>query len=58
MVEFVAFASKCIQLVHEIGDFRGYTNVLGNVCYSLKLDFVVLDCVNDPTFTYLNLRDV
>jgi serine carboxypeptidase-like clade II len=46
------------QLVHEIGNFRGYTDVLDNISYSWKLDFVIPNCVNHPTFTYLNRRDV
>jgi serine carboxypeptidase-like clade II len=46
------------QFVHDVGDFRGYTDVLDNICYSWNLDYVIPDCVNYLTFTYLNRRDV
>lgn len=46
------------QFVHEVGDFRGYTDALDNICNSWKLDFDIPECVNDFTFTYLNRRDV
>jgi len=52
------FKQVYFQFVHDVGVFRGYTDVLDNICYSWNLDSVIPNCVNDLTFTYLNRRDV
>jgi len=46
------------QLVQEVGDFRGYTSVLDNICSPWTFNSGIPGCVNDPTFTYLNRKDV